>query len=57
MSDGCLFLIGQLHQCADICAKVRLAADEKYTSTGAEVKDLSPPLQTDEKSGMFMLKL
>lgn len=45
MSDGCLFLIGQLHQRADVRPKVRLATNKENTSTGAKVEDLSPPLQ------------
>lgn len=37
MGDGDLFLIGQLHQGADVCAQVGLTANEKDACAGAEI--------------------
>lgn len=44
IGDGSLFLIGQLHERADICAQVNLTADEQDTCARTEVQDLSFPL-------------
>lgn len=48
ISNGGLFLIGQLHERADICAQVGLAANEQDTRTRTEVQDLSFPLWTQK---------
>lgn len=44
IGDGSLFLIGQFHQRADICAQVGLTANEQDTCARTEVQDLSFPL-------------
>lgn len=48
IGNGCLFLIGQLHERADICAQVGLATNEQDTRTRTEVQDLSFPLWTQK---------
>lgn len=47
MRNGCQSLIGQLHQCANICAQVRLAANQDYARTGTEIHNFRFPLQID----------
>lgn len=47
---GSLFLIGQLHQRADIRAQVGLTADEQDPCARTEVQDLSFPLWTEKDS-------
>lgn len=51
IGDGGLLLIGQLHQRADICAQISLAANEEDPCAGTEVQDLSFPLRTQKQEG------
>lgn len=56
IGDGSLFLIGQFHQRADICAQVGLTANEQDTCARTEVQDLSFPLckqQDNQFSGSY----
>lgn len=50
IGDRSLFLIGQLHQRADICAQVGLTANEQDPCARTEVQDLSFPLWTQKDS-------
>lgn len=50
ISDGGLFLIGQLHQRAHIRAQVCLTANEQDSCAWAEVQDLSFPLWNTKKA-------
>lgn len=45
-----LLLIGQLHQCADICAQISLAANEEDSCAGTKVQDLSFPLRRQKQA-------
>lgn len=46
--DWCLLLIGQLNACAHVCSQVCFAAYQQNACAGAEILNLSFPLQTDE---------
>lgn len=46
IGDRSLLLIGQLHQRADVCAKVSLTADQQDTCAWTEVQNFSFPLWT-----------
>lgn len=45
-----LLLIGQLHQRADICAQISLAANEEDSGAGTKVQDLSFPLRRQKQA-------
>ena len=55
IGDGSLFLIGQLHQRADICAQIGLTANEQDACARTEIQDLSFPLWTKQDSVVVCL--
>lgn len=52
-----LLLIGQLHQCADICAQISLAANEEDSCAGTKVQDLSFPLRRQKQAVQYMTEI
>ena len=53
VGDGYVFAVGQLSQCAHVGAQVRLAADQKDPSAGAEVQDLCLPLRDGTRQAYY----
>lgn len=48
VGDGCLLLMGELHQRAQVRPQVCLAADEQHPRAGAVIQDLRLPLRGTE---------
>ena len=44
--DGCLLLVGQLHQSAQVCSQVCLTANKQDTGAGTIIEDFRPPLKS-----------